>query len=276
MIKIVKGLILKSIKYSESDKLVTALTEEGILFFKARGIRSITSKNAAGCAPFVYSELILEARGEKCFLRKAVPLYSTIKAGASLNSLALASYLVSLAEDTARDAETGTMVLRLLMNALYLISKEDRSEDLIKAVFEMRLLAANGLMPRLEGCSVCGKSADRSPFFFFRLTEGDLVCPDCITSFDTGLYRVSAQVIALCRHSVEKGEESAYALCVPKDLLRDFARFSERYLLNQMERNYQTLDFYHRVKRMPEAGAAEKNESGSDEVIVEEKENETL
>lgn len=276
MIKTIKGLILKSIKYSESDKLVTALTEEGILFFKARGIRSITSKNAAGCAAFVYSELILEQRGDKCFLRKALPLYSTVKAGASLTSLALASYLVSLAEDSARDAETGAMVLRLLMNALYLISKEDRSEDLIKAVFEMRLLAANGLMPRLEGCSVCGKSADEAPSFFFRLTEGDLVCPDCITSFDTGLFRVSSQVIALCRHSVEKGEESAYAIRVPDDLLRDFSRFAERYLLNQMERNYQTLDFYHRVKRLPEANADEKKHTEEDQSIVEDEEHESL
>ena len=123
MIKTVKGLVLRSIRYGESDKLITALTEEGIVFFKARGIRSITSKNAAGCAAFVYSEFMLDQRGDKCYLRKALPLYSTIRAGASLGALALASYFAELSEDTARDAETGKAVLRLLMNALYLLSK---------------------------------------------------------------------------------------------------------------------------------------------------------
>ena len=56
MEKKVKGLVLRSTQYGDYDKLVTVLTEEGKLFFKARGIRSITSKNAAGCAPFVFSD----------------------------------------------------------------------------------------------------------------------------------------------------------------------------------------------------------------------------
>ncbi len=250
MIKTVKGLVLRSVKYGESDKLITALTEEGKVFFKARGIRSITSKNAAGCAAFVYSEFVLDTRGDKCYLRKAIPLYSTVRTGADLLSLALASYLAELAEDTARDAETGRMVLRLVMNALYLISKEDRPMDWIKSVFEMRLLAANGLMPRLEECSLCEKNAWNFPSLFFRLNEGDLVCPDCISSFDTNFLRVSGEVLALCRHSVESSEEKAYALKVPEEHLRAFSRFTERYLLCQMERGYKTLDFYRETKKL--------------------------
>ncbi len=251
MTRAVKGLVLKSIKYSESDKLITVLTEEGKLFFKARGIRSITSKNAAGCATFVYSEFEIEERGDKCYLKRATPLYATVRQGAEITSLALASYLAELAEDTARDAETGKSVLRLLMNALYLIAKEDRSEEWIKAVFEMRLLAANGLMPNLTGCSVCGKDADEAPSFFFRLLDGDLICPDCITSFDTDFVRIRRDVLSLCRRSVEAPEEKAYALRVPEDLIRDFSHFTEKYLTSQLERSYKTLDFYKQVKKMP-------------------------
>ena len=120
----IEGLVLRSVKYAESDKLITILTEEGKMFFKARGIRSLTSKNAAGCAAFVYSEFELEQRGDKCYLKRATPLYSTVRQGADISSLALASYLAELSEDTARDAETGKTVLRLLMNALFLISKD--------------------------------------------------------------------------------------------------------------------------------------------------------
>ncbi len=262
----IKGLVLKSVKYGESDKLITILTEEGKMFFKARGIRSLTSKNAAGCSAFVYSEFELEKKGDLCFLKRAHPLYSTIRQGAEISSMALASYLAELALDTALDAETGKSVLRLLMNALYLLAKEDRSTDLIKAVFEMRLLAANGLMPRLDGCSVCGKEPEETPSYFFRFLEGDLICPDCISSFDTDFLRIRRDLLYLCRRSVEVPEEKAYALKVPDGLLRDFARFSERYLLEQMERSYKTLDFYHQVKRMPEEKEMKKEES-SDETL---------
>jgi len=253
MIRTVKGLVLRSIKYGESDKLITILTEEGKIFFKARGIRSLTSKNAAGCAGFVYSEFILEQRGDFCFLRKAMPLYSTVRAGAQVSSIALASYLASLAEDTARDAETGKMVLRLLMNALYLIAKEDRPLDLIKSVFEMRLLAANGLMPQMEYCSGCQKEAEAFSHVFFRLLEGDFLCPDCMTNKDKDSVKVSAKVLEICRHSVESTEERAYAVKIPEMLLKEFSRLSERYLICQLERNYQTLEFYREVKGLPEA-----------------------
>ncbi|MBQ3075961.1 MAG: DNA repair protein RecO C-terminal domain-containing protein, partial [Clostridia bacterium] len=181
-------------------------------------------------------------------------------------SLALASYFAELAEDTARDAETGKTVLRLLMNALFLIAKEDRPTDLIKAVFEMRLLVANGLMPNLSGCTVCGKSEEKAPSFFFRLLEGDLICPDCISSFDGELIRIRRDVLALCRRSVEAPEERAYALKIPEGTLRDFSRFTERYLLCQLERDYSTLSFYHQVKKqsVPEEKEPKEKEKQED------------
>lgn len=261
MIKTVKGLVLRSIRYGESDKLITILTEEGMIFFKARGIRSITSKNAAGCAAFVYSEFILDQRGDKCYLRKALPLYSTIRAGASLRALALASYLAELSEDTARDAETGKDVLRLLMNALYLLSKEDRPEDLIKSVFEMRLLAANGLMPHIEECAVCEKSVEECAVLYFRLIDGDLICSDCKIDGDEALLRVSPELIALCRHSIESTEEKAYAIRIPEKLQREFSRFTERFLLHQMEHNYKTLDFYKQIGETEDQHHGEINET---------------
>lgn len=261
MIKTVKGLVLRSIRYGESDKLITILTEEGMIFFKARGIRSITSKNAAGCAAFVYSEFILEQRGDKSYLRKALPLYSTIRAGASLQALALASYFAELCEDTARDAETGKAVLRLLMNALFLLSKEDRPCEVIKSVFEIRLLAANGLMPHIEECAVCEKTAEECPTLYFRLIDGDLICSDCKIDSDQALLRVSKEMIALCRHSLESTEEKAYAVRIPEALQKEFSRFTERFLLHQLEHNYKTLDFYKQVAVPEEHCNGEKNES---------------
>ncbi|MBQ4037528.1 MAG: DNA repair protein RecO [Clostridia bacterium] len=260
MILTVKGLVLRSTKYGESDKLITVLTENGKMFFKARGIRSITSKNAAGCASFVYSEFILEKRGDRCFLRKAQPLYATVRQGADIVSLSLASYLASLAEETALDAETGRAVLRLLMNALYLIAKEDRPCDLIKAVFEMRLMAALGQTPNLYECAGCEKEADAFPFVFFRPAQGDFLCSDCADLKEEGLVRVSREVLALCRHSVECDESHAYALKLPDSLLRDFSRFAERYLTDQLERGFKTLDFYREVSALPAAPAKTKEE----------------
>lgn len=250
MILEIDGLVIRSVKYGESDKLITVLTEKGKISFKARGIRSITSKNAAGCSAFVYSHFILDQKGEWNTLRKAQPLYTTLRAGASLPVLALASYFAELCEDVARDEETGKSVLRLLMNALYLLSKEDRHTDLIKGVFEMRLLAANGLSPSLSYCASCLKDTQELSAAFFRPTEGDLVCPDCLEFSETDFLRVSPETISLVRHSVESAEERAYAIRASEENLRDFNHFTERFLTAQLERGYKTLDFYRDVKKL--------------------------
>ena len=251
MIREVKGLVLRSLQYGDFDKLITILTEEGKIFFKARGIRSITSKNAAGCAAFVYSEFILEQRGDKAYLRKAVPLFSTVKTGCDVTTLALASFLAEVAEDVALDPETGKSVLHLVMNALFLLAKEDRPTDLIRSVFELRLLAAVGQMPLFGTCARCGKDLEDGEKVYIRLGEGDFLCAGCFTGREENVRRVSRDVYHLARRSVAAPENEAYALKVPEKTLEEFASFAEKFFLFQMERGYNSLKFYHEVKKLP-------------------------
>ena len=248
----VKGIVLRTVQYGDFDKLCTILTEQGKIFFKARGIRSIINKNAAGCQTFVYSEFQLEKKAEKYYLKTARPLFTTVKAGSSIGTIALASYFAELCEDTALDAETGKMTLKLLMNALYLLGKGDRPEKLIKAVFELRLLAAGGLMPLLDACSVCGKASEGEDFMWFRLLEGDLVCGDCRSREDENRMRLSRSTVLLIRRTVSVPEEEAYAVRVEENTLREFSRFCERYLIVQLDRNYPSLKFYKEVELLPE------------------------
>ena len=254
MIRTVKGLVLRSTKYDEFDRLITVLSEEGKFFFRARGIRSVTSRNAAGCQPFVYSEFVLREKGQQCTLDRAQPLFTTLKAGADIVSLSLASYFAELCEDSARDAETGKAALRLLMNALYLLSKEDRPGEWIKAVFELRLLAANGLIPLFGECGECGKETNGETALYFRPTEGDFVCRECLSSRDRGAFPVSRRAIVLAERSVSAPENEAYALKIDGETLKEFSLFSERFLLSQMERTYKTLEFYRQISHLPEAG----------------------
>ena len=246
--------MLRSTQYGDYDKLITILTEEGKIFFKARGIRSITSKNAAGCASFVFSEFMLEQRGDKYYLKRAQPLFSTVKQGCDVATLALASFMGEVAEDAALDAETGKSVLRIVLNALFILSKEDRSPDLVRSVFELRLLAALGQMPLFDSCTRCGKPLSEEGKVYIRLGEGDFLCAECFTGKEENVRRLSRDVYHLARRSMSAPENEAYALKMPQPVLKEFADFAEKLFLFQMERNYNSLVFYHEVQRLPEEG----------------------
>ena len=248
MLITVKGLVVKSTKYSDFDRLITVLTEEhGKVFFKACGINSLKNKNAAACSMYTYSEFVLRQRGEHAYLVRSSPLYYPLRYGCDLLRLSLAGYFAQITTDSVFDQETSGQVLKLLVNALVVISKKDRAPDLIKAVFEMRLATALGFAPLVDGCSGCGKEVQELSQLYFDPLEGDLLCPDC---FLGGRQALSRDCVLLMRRAVECDEKSAYALHVPPQLLVEFSRVSEQFLLSQLDRSYDTLDFYKQAKEL--------------------------
>ncbi len=248
MLLTVKGIVVKTVKYSDFDRLITVITEEhGKLFFKACGINSLRSKNAAACAMYTYSEFVIRQNGDHAYLVRSSPLYYPLRRGCDLSRLALAGYFAQLSLDTVYDRETSSQVLKLLVNALFVLSKKDRDPDLIKAVFELRLLTALGYAPLLDGCASCGALSGELAVSFFDPIEGDLRCADCHWE---GRLRLERDCVALMKRSVECDEKSAYAVTVPQELLKSFCRVCEKFLLSQLERSYDTLDFYKETKEL--------------------------
>lgn len=62
--------------------------------------------------------------------------------------------------------------------------------------------------------------------------------------------RLDRACISLMRRSVECDEKSAYAVSVPDGLLKSFVAVCEKFLLSQLERKYDTLDFYKEAKEL--------------------------
>ncbi|MBP5288884.1 MAG: hypothetical protein J6Z79_03315, partial [Clostridia bacterium] len=77
---------------------------------------------------------------------------------------------------------------------------------------------------------------------------------DCFTGKEEHVRRLSRDAYHLARRSVSASEQEAYALKVPDGVLKEFADFAEKLFLFQMERNYNSLKFYHEVKGLPASG----------------------
>ena len=68
--QLVKGYVIRNVPYGESDAIVSVLTEEGIISFKARGIKKITSKNASSCLLYAFSEFECATKGNYKYLTR--------------------------------------------------------------------------------------------------------------------------------------------------------------------------------------------------------------
>lgn len=176
MYKTIKGIVLKKTRFADSSAYITVITESGLEKFSAKGVFSPKSHNAPACALYTFSEFVLSCRGENATLSSATVLKPLIRQGVDFDALSLANYVSSLAHDVTFTEEDAPGVFKLLGTTLSTINRMSVPVGIIKAVFELKLMALLGFYPDLDTCSRCGKDFDRG---YFLPREGVVLCSEC-------------------------------------------------------------------------------------------------
>ena len=79
----------------------------------------------------------------------------------SIEGMGLAMYLDEMAVSLSPTGTEASKELRLLLNCLYMISRQKADLRVIKAVFELRTMSECGFLPQLACCNVCGSMTMR-------------------------------------------------------------------------------------------------------------------
>ena len=228
----------------ESDRFVTALTRDlGVIRASARGARQLKNRSGAATKLLTYSRLTLFRGRDKYIIDEAEPLQLFFELHSDIERLALAQYFCELAGVLAPREEAAEPCLRLLLNALHYLCTGGRDSRLIKAVVELKLLAFAGYMPNLTAGASCG-AADAAGFWLLP-RDGILQCTACRRNAFDGALPVSVTVLAAMRHILYGPFEKCYSFTLPEDGLTGLAQVSEAFLLAQLGRGFNSLDFYH-------------------------------
>lgn len=237
-------IIRENNNIGESDRFVTALTRDlGVIRASARGARQLKNRSGAATKLLTYSRLTLFRGREKYIIDEAEPLQLFFELHSDIERLALAQYFCELAGVLAPREEAAEPYLRLLLNALHYLCTGKRDVRLVKAVVELRLLALSGYMPNLTACSVCG-AADAEGFWLLP-RDGILQCTACRRNAYDGALPVSVTVLAAMQHILYGPFEKCFSFTLPEDSLTGLAQASEAFLLAQLGRGFNSLDFYH-------------------------------
>ena len=267
----VRGLVIRTVDYSETDKLCDLLTENGLLTVRARGARKPASKFAATTQHFAYGDYCLRQSGERYYLDSAVSRNLFMGLRGDLKLLALASYFSELIQKTATD-QPQPQLLRLFVYALYHLSEHDREPEEIKPVFELRLMTELGLMPQLVCCPVCMNYLPPRPVM--RLSDADFICDTCLEAEETdeneaGAHAedwipVTASVLQAVRHIVLSEEKRLFQFRIKGESQALLMQYAEKYTLFRLGRGFRTLKFYHDICGM-ETGVPQKQGNGKND-----------
>ena len=237
------GLVLRETAYRESSKILTVLTvAHGKLTVTARGALRRNSKLAAAAQILVFSEMTLFCNRDRWTLTQARSIEQFRGLQFDVEKLALGSYFAQLAEAVSDEDSPNQELLPLCLNSLYALSEGMKELSYVKPAFELRLLATAGFAPLISHCTVCGeREPERS---ILDIMGGILYCAGCTSKEGAELGRGALQA---ARYIIGCDMKKLFSFSMGDSALRELASASERYLLQQLDRRFRTLEFYKQL-----------------------------
>ena len=238
----IQGIVLRVTDYNDRDALLTVLSRNhGKLTVKARGLRRKNSPLIASSQLLAFAEFTLFEYRSQNTINEAhsIELFQGLRR--DLTKLSLGTYFAQAAELISQEDLPNPELQSLVLNCLYALDKLEISQELIKAVFELRCACLAGYTPDLYGCHVCGS---QSPDVF-DLSSGHLECKTCRSQLSMGIrLPVTPALLDAMRYICFCEPKKLFSFRVGTDTLKMLSDLTEAYLLTQLEQGFSTLDFY--------------------------------
>lgn len=233
------GLVIGETKLGDNKKYIRVLTSEyGRISVVVHGASSIKSRYFAAVRPFTYSSFVLTKRRESYTLREASLIRSFFSLAQDAKSLALASYIVSVAEYVAAEGEDMGELMSLTLNTLYVLAESDKPREMIKAAFELKCASVIGFAPALIVCSQCGADISNDDVYM-RVNAGDVVCEKCKDKLPPDEHElfipISPTVISALRYIEYGNIKKIFSFSLPSEEARRLGEVCESYLRAHIE-----------------------------------------
>lgn len=243
------GVIIKERDIGEDDKVLTVLTRKyGLMEAFARGVRRMKSKLSAACGVFCYSDFVFY-KGRNQYIVNSADLKSGFfDIRYDLVKTALAFYLSDITAAMAAENEESEELLRLYLNSLHLLEKGQKSNELVKAVYELRGLCIFGVMPHFQSCGECDSSLVNEAAFF-DLQSGTMYCRECAGKQRNfhAMKPLPPRICYAIQYISLSPMDKLWRLQLEDNEMKELSGVCEEYLRSQLSRNFGTLDFYKQL-----------------------------
>jgi DNA repair protein RecO (recombination protein O) len=190
-----EGIVIRRTDYGESNKIITLYTREmGKVGVMARGAKKPNSRLSAVTQLFYYGYFVFQESSGLGSLQQGETVNSMRSIREDIFATAYASYIVELLDKSVEDKKTNPYLFELLYQTLNYIN-EGYDGEVLRFIFEMKMLQVNGLNPVLDRCAVCGHTEGE---FAFSLREGGFICHRCWGK-DPYHYKISPATVKLLR-----------------------------------------------------------------------------
>ena len=243
-----EGLVLRAMSLGEADRLVTVLTPAlGKLRATVRGARRVTSRLGGHVDILNHVQLSLAQGRQLDVITGAESLESFRPLKDDLERVALALYLMELADALLPEGAPHPVVYHLLLGSLRLLNRPGDSTFLPRYV-ELRLLMDAGYQPELRRCLVCGVELQPGRHRYAP-GLGGVVCGACPVEHGH-VFPLSVAALKVLRFYAGHDLAQARKLTLEPELARELEGLATASIHYVLERDVRSSAFIDELRRL--------------------------
>ena len=177
---ITKAIVINSIKYQESDKILTLFSLDfGKISAKIRGVLKQTAKLKFAGQLFCFAEFCLIKNGDNFTVKTATEIESFFDISSDYYKLSIGTAILEICDKTLNDFEPNTTLFLNVIKSLQTICLTKTNPKLVLTKFMLEVFKLSGYELNFEKCQSCGAMFNNK--IFLNIETGTLVCSMCKT-----------------------------------------------------------------------------------------------
>lgn len=245
-----EAIVLRSINLSESDKLVTFMTDRyGKIKCVCKAARKIKNRFGASIQPMSHIRLIYFGKENQALYRlnHSDIIHSFQPIRDDLRKIYTGIYLNELVDTLTPEAYPDPNTFRLLLESLLALEAMDNLKT-INLLFEMRMICLAGYTPQLSHCSIC-KGSVGTESIGFSFEHRGIVCEPC--SFKTQPeMRFQAGTLKYLKKLKTIDIHHANRLKFPKGVELEIEQLTHKLVLSYTGRELKSYPFIKNIARI--------------------------
>ena len=238
-----RAIVIKSMNLSESDRLVTFMTEKhGKVKCVAKGARKAKNQFWGTLEPMSLIHLIYFGREQQSLFRlnhsDIIESFHTVRE--NFDKLYTGIYFLDLIDTMILEGHWEPKVFGLLYQSLSALNQQTELEPL-RRLFEIRLLSFSGYKPQLDHCVLCRKKSSNS-IISFNFTHNGILCSSCSNNT-----RIDIQFSIGTRNYIKKLLDVEIKTCerlkFPKSQTEEIEKVTHRLVLSHLGRELRSYPF---------------------------------
>lgn len=244
------GIVLKSMKLNESDKIVTIFSKNyGKIRAIVKGIRKTKSHFGSSMENLTVVK-ILAFRGKNLnIISQAEIINSFFQYCKELNRFGLAIQCAELVDKMSAEEDPNESIYELLKTILILL-KDDKNPLLVAASFKWKLFTILGYRPELIKCVHCNRQIKKSTYHIFDIQKGGMVCPDCQNIRSPYQVEISDYCLRLLNRIIDADLGDIHNKTIIQSELVKLIKITDQFVAYHFDIENQSKHFLNKLKSL--------------------------